>query len=286
MKAEIEVLHPGLFSTLQDEGRFGFRKYGVPQSGAMDKRAAGMANLLLQNNPDAAVLEITLQGPELKFLAEAQIAIAGAELSPSLDGVNLSNNHVFHVEAGQVLKFGRRISGFRGYLAVKNGFRVPQILNSRSWCKGITPFYRLEKGMKIPFLRSEVSTSQKFSAVRPMDHVTSQEIEAYPGPEFELLSASEKENLLKHIFSIGKDSDRMGIQLQEKLENSLEAIITGPVIPGTVQLTPSGVLIVLMRDCQTTGGYPRILQLSEMAIDILAQKLPGERLQIKVINYN
>lgn len=283
--SKIEVLQPGLFSSIQDEGRFGFRKYGVPQSGAMDQRAAGMANLLLQNNPDAAVLEITLQGPVLRFNAAADIVITGADLSPVLDGERLLNNHVIHVKEGQVLKFGGRISGFRAYLGIRNGFQSQEVLKSRSWCKGVTPHYRLEKGMEIPFLEGDISASERFSAVKADGYLSSEKIEVYPGPEFELLSASEKDRLQKWHFSVGKDSDRMGVRFQEKFPNSLNPIITGPVIPGTMQLTPSGIMIALMRDCQTTGGYPRILQITEEGMNILAQKIPGEKLQVKLINY-
>ena len=286
MEAKIGVLQPGLYSTIQDRGRFGFRKYGVPQSGAMDQQAAAMANLLLENDSGAAVLEITLQGPALKFSAGTQISITGADLSATLDDVKLENYRNYNVQPGQILRFGRRASGFRAYLAVKGGFQTSEILKSRSWCKGITPHHRLEKGMELPYFASEGNASEKFSAVKPDDHIASGIIEAFPGPEYDLLSASEKEELQKIPFSAGKDSDRMGVQFQEKLENNLEPIITGPVIPGTVQLTPSGTLIVLMRDCQTTGGYPRILQLSEKALNVLAQKLPGEKLQIKLLNYN
>lgn len=286
MEAELEVLQPGLYSSIQDEGRFGFRKYGVPQSGAMDQLAAGMANLLLQNEQSAAVMEITLQGPVLKFSEPTQIAITGANLSPVLNDLKLLNNQAYHIEAGQLLRFGGRISGFRTYVAIKNGFQTANILRSRSWCKGITPHHRLEKGMVLPYFGSRVSGSEKLSAVKSNDYLASGIIEAFPGPEFHRLSESEKEKLQYLHVSVGRNSDRMGIQFQEQLKNSLEPIITGPVLPGTVQLTPSGTLIVLMRDCQTTGGYPRILQLSAAGMNVLAQKLPGEKLQMKIINYN
>ena len=285
MQAIIEVLQPGLSSGIQDKGRFGFRRYGVPQSGAMDQQAAALANLLLQNDPHDAVLEITLLGPELRFNEPAQIVLTGAGLSPILDAKTLENNRIYSVEKGQILKFGRRESGFRAYLAIKGGFQTPVILESRSWCKGVTPYHRLEKGMELPFIASGEKASGIFSKVKPQAYLTANTLEAYPGPEFDLLSASEKEKLQKMPFSAGNESDRMGIQFQEILEHQLEPIITGPVMPGTVQLTPSGRLIALMRDCQTTGGYPRILQLTEKSVDILAQKLPGEKLQIKTINY-
>ncbi|NJX17310.1 biotin-dependent carboxyltransferase family protein, partial [Tamlana crocina] len=119
-------------------------------------------------------LEITLQGPVLKFQEAAEIVITGADLSPVLDGEKLFNNHVVHVKAGRVLKFGSRISGFRAYVAIKNGFQTPEILKSRSWCKSVTPHHRLEKGMEIPFLRSGISASEKFSAVRSNTYLVSE----------------------------------------------------------------------------------------------------------------
>jgi antagonist of KipI len=285
MKAEVEVLHPGLFSSIQDGGRFGYRKYGVPQSGPMDNAAAALANLLLQQERDTAVMEITLQGPKLKFLGATQIVITGALLSPRLDEEEIRNNRVYKVLAGQILSFGKRISGCRAYLSVKNGFKTEEVLKSLSWSPGITQFSRLEKAMKLPFLSGDSEGISSLSSVGELDHLTSEIVEAFPGPEFHLLSAEEKNMLQKSHFSVGRNSNRMGIQFDEELENNLEPIITAPVIPGTVQLTPSGKMIALMRDCQTTGGYPRILQLGEAGINILAQKIPGEKIQIKLMDY-
>ncbi|WP_029035951.1 5-oxoprolinase subunit C family protein [Salinimicrobium xinjiangense] len=285
MKAEVEVLHPGLFSSIQDGGRFGYRKYGVPQSGPMDNAASALANLLLQQERDTAVMEITLQGPKLKFLCPTQIVITGASLSPRLDEEELRNNRVYSVSAGQVLSFGKRISGSRAYLSIKNGFKTEEVLRSLSWSPGITQFSRLEKGMKLPFLGVNEKSISSLSSVGELDHLASEIVEAFPGPEFHLLSTTEKNMLQKSHFSVGRNSNRMGIQFEEELKNNLEPIITAPVIPGTVQLTPSGKIIALMRDCQTTGGYPRILQLSEAGINVLAQKVPGEKIRIKLIKY-
>lgn len=283
--AEIEILHPGLFSSIQDAGRAGYREFGVPAGGAMDKQAAGMANLLLKNKPDAAVLEITFQGPKMLFLAPAQIVITGADLSPALDGIKTGNNRIIQVKTGQEISFGRRNCGYRAYLAVKGGFHTETVLGSQSWSPGITRHSRLERGMKMPFLEGIQEPDQKYAAVKPDEHLTSEIIEAFPGPEFDLLQPSEKEALKKWHFSAAKESNRMGIQFREKLKNALEPILTGPVLPGTVQLTPSGTLIALMRDGQTTGGYPRILQLSEAGINTLAQKLPGEKFMLRLANY-
>ena len=277
---EIEVLQPGLFTSVQDLGRFGFREFGVPQSGVMDKYAAKMANLLVGNSGNAAVLEITQSGPTLKFLNTAIISICGADLSPRLDGEPLQHAKIYNVPAGAVLSFGRRKTGCRAYLAIKGGFNSEEILNSRSWYKGLTSNFKLQKGMKINCFKTEEAANVTHTAVKfRKEYLGSNILEVFAGPEFELLSREQQERVFHQNFTIDKHNNRMAIQLQEPLENTLEAIITGPVLPGTVQLTPSGKMIILMKDCQTTGGYPRILQFSENALNSIAQKVMGERVE-------
>lgn len=284
MKAEIEVLHPGLYTSIQDAGRTGFRKFGVPVSGAMDLYASRTANLLLRNDEEDAVLEITQMGPKLKFTAPAKIAVSGADLSPQLNGKPISNNEVIIVEVGDELGFGKRQLGCRAYLAVSGGFLTEKALGSRSWYEDLTEDFRLEKGMKLAFevnekKKIETHSSLKFSG----DYLLNEEIEVFPGPEFHRLSETQKLVLEESIFSVSKDNNRMAIQLQELLENDLDPILTGPVLPGTVQLTPGGKLIVLMRDGQTTGGYPRILQLTGEAVNSMSQKLQGDPIKFALL---
>lgn len=282
MKAEIEVLHPGLFSSIQDFGRRGFQKYGVPFSGAMDRLALKTANLILRNKADAAVLEITQMGPKLKFSAPAKIAISGAYLSPKLNDSEIENNEVIKIEPGDVLSFGRPVKGSRAYLAIAGGFQTEKILESRSWYEGITAFQKLEKGHRLPYSAVSGEVKETYASVKfDSSYLDTSELRVFPGPEFEKLPQELKTTLLKNNFSISKNNNRMAVQLGEKLENELEPIITGPVLPGTVQLTPGGNLIVLMRDSQTTGGYPRVLQLSEHSLNILAQKKTGEEVHFK-----
>lgn len=283
MTAEVEVLHPGLFSGVQDRGRFGFMAYGVPVSGAMDTYAAQLANLLVKNAADAAVLEITLLGPKLQFSGATAICITGAELSPMINGRVVENNHVLHIDAGDILSFGKRTHGCRAYLAVHGGFLTEEVLNSRSWYEGITSFTKLEKGMKLSYDKSSGNIQPSHATVKPDDYLSSPNVEAMPGPEFELLSSEDKKRIQKSDFHVGKNNNRMGIQLADPFSNSLQPILTGPVLPGTVQLTPSGTLIILMRDGQTTGGYPRVLQLTERGINTVAQKVMGEKLQFVLI---
>lgn len=280
MMAEIEVLHPGLFSSIQDFGRHGYQKFGVPISGVMDRYAYKIANLLLQNEADAAVLEMTQIGPKLRFADPATIAICGAHLSPSVNGAAIRNNEPVKIEPGSILSFGRPLQGNRAYLGISGGFQSEKVLNSRSWYEGITTYDRLEKGMKLSYFTSKEKILKTHSSVKlDQTNINFEKINVFPGPEFENLPESLKSHLRQNRFSVDKNNNRMAVQLSEVMENLLQPIITGPVFPGTVQLTPGGRLIILMRDCQTTGGYPRILQLSEKALNVLAQKKTGDEIR-------
>ncbi|WP_373057556.1 biotin-dependent carboxyltransferase family protein [Zunongwangia sp. H14] len=286
MMGEIEVLQPGLYSSIQDLGRAGFQKYGIPQGGAMDIYAAKTANLVLRNKAKDAVLEITQMGPKLKFTQAAKIAISGADLSPVVGGKTVAQNTVVKINSGETLSFGRRKSGCRAYLAVQGGFKTEKIFESRSWYNGISSFSKLEKGMRLKFEVNDTEKAETFAGVKPFSgYITANHIEVYPGPEYDALTDAQKLLLEKTEYGISKDNNRMAIQLLEPLVNELDAIITGPVLPGTVQLTPSGKMIVLMKDAQTTGGYPRILQLSENGMNTIAQKVMGERFSFKILHY-
>lgn len=276
---EVKVLQPGLFSSIQDYGRFGNMKFGVPASGVMDRYAARTANLMLRNNANDAVLGITMMGPKLEFTAATKIVISGAYLSPKLNAEEVKNNTILEIAKGDILSFGRRTYGCRAYLAITGGFTTEKALGSKSWYQGISKYQKLEKDLVISYKEDlagkiETNAGLKFNE----DYLKTSEVEVYEGPEFNFLSETQKEHLRNSTFSIDQNNNRMAIQLQEQLQNDLKPIITGPVVPGTVQLTPSGKLIVLMRDCQTTGGYPRILQLSDKGIRTIAQKLTNENI--------
>lgn len=280
MGDEIEVLQPGLFSTIQDRGRFGFLKFGVPLSGSMDSYAATMANLFLRNQPDTAVMEITQSGPKLLFHCAAKIVICGGDFSPKINNQDFSNNIPREINPGEILSFGGRRSGCRAYVGIAQGFGTGTVMGSRSWYEGITEHHKLEKGMQLKIHPSgELSGSTNAALKFKSGYITNSEIPVFPGPEFHYLKEQQKDILFSSQFSVSKNNNRMGIQLEEVLENNLPPILTGPVLPGTVQLTPSGKMIVLMRDCQTTGGYPRILQLKEEGINTLAQKTMGDKVQ-------
>ncbi|MDR5590666.1 biotin-dependent carboxyltransferase family protein [Christiangramia sp. SM2212] len=286
MKAEIEVLQPGLFSSIQDLGRLGFQKFGVPHSGVMDRYAMRICNLILGNSQNCSVMEITMQGPQLKFNDATRICISGANLSPKLNDSSVEMNSSIKISEGDILKFGTRENGFRSYIGIAGGFESESVMESKSWYEGITENARMVKGMKMPYKQVFDKNVSTYSSLKiNTEYLASDEIEVYPGPEFENLNTTQKEQLFGSSFKTDQSSNRMAVQFMEDLENELAPIITAPVMPGTVQLTPSGKIICLMRDCQTTGGYPRILQLSEKGIQVLSQKLAGEKVKFKKKEY-
>lgn len=278
----VKVLNAGFYTSIQDFGRVGYQQYGVPYSGVMDRYAAGLANIILGNKEDAAVLEMTMQGTKLQFEHETTICITGANMSPKLNNQPISMCKSIAVATGDVLAFGKLNTGIRCYLAVSGSFKSERVLGSQSMYSGVTNQFKIDKNDLINFnINTSLSNIKNASIKVNIDYFKSYKIDVFKGPEFDLLSENQQKQLLQQAFTISKDNNRMAYQLSESLENNLEPIITSPVMPGTVQLTPSGKLIILMRDCQTTGGYPRVLQLSDWAINVVAQKFTGD-----LINFN
>lgn len=280
----IKVIKPGFYSTIQDLGRFGYQDYGVPVSGAMDQYSVQFANALLNNNENDSVLEITMTGPTLVFQSHTLICISGADLSPKLNDLSIKLNTVIAVKPNDILSFGKLNYGFRGYLAVSGGFQTEIKLKSRSMYKNITTKLKIETNDMLMIHEFNQTKTNKHSSLKYNSELFSSTIlEVYKGPEFELLTPAQQDQLFNKKFTISNLNDRMAYQFSEFFENHLKPIITAPVLPGTVQLTPSGNLIVLMRDCQTTGGYPRILQLKETSIHVLSQKMTGQFLKFKLL---
>ncbi len=282
----IKVLHPGFYSTIQDLGRKEYQHLGVPISGAMDLHASIMANGIVGNDANCAVLEMTMIGPKLEFTCNTTVAISGGKFSPMLNGEEVDNNLVINIYKGDILSFGKTMNGFRSYLAVSGGFQSKKFLKSRSMYQGITQNSCLSKGDFLE-IKSRIQFSKKHSSVRyKCDYINNQVVKVFKGPEFDKLNKQQVKTLFNEEFTISKENNRMAYQFEELVTNDLNDIITSLVLPGTVQLTPSGKLIILMKDCQTTGGYPRVLQLSEKSINVLAQKFTGIKISFSLIDQN
>ncbi|MBL4772735.1 MAG: biotin-dependent carboxyltransferase family protein [Alcanivoracaceae bacterium] len=280
----IEVLSAGLYSTIQDRGRFGYRNIGVPTSGAMDRYSARLANALLNNHEDSAVMEMTYNGSILKFNKDTFVAIAGAYCPIRLNEEVVKLNSVMAINRGSILKIGRISNGVRTYMAVAGGFDCPRVLQSRSFYQGITQVSQIQKGDRLNVMDQGVLIINRSSIKTDNGHFNNNKIEVSNGPEFKMLDEKVKRNLFVQAFKISPQSNRMAYKLDvdNYLKRAFRAkeIITSSVQAGTVQFTPSGELIVLMRDCQTTGGYARVLQLTDNSINRLSQKAPGELIHL------
>ena len=275
----LEIVRSGLWDTIQDKGRFGYRSIGVPLSGAMDQEAFSQANRLLQNSPDAAALEVCQNGGVYRFKVPTCFALGGPVTEAVLDDQSIATHTVYSAKKGSVLSVRRVINGVYTYVAVKGGFVTDQKLNSRSMHPSLYGIQKLKKGDQLPY---QVYEGPKIEVDRPTLSRGKQEtvLEAIPGPEFHHLHPSTDFSSLKFTLS---DHNRMGYRLLPSvhLKRSTESIRSAAVFPGIVQLTPSGECIVLHRDAQVSGGYPRILILNEQSLNRLAQIKKGEIVEIK-----
>ncbi|MEO9513670.1 MAG: biotin-dependent carboxyltransferase family protein [Flavobacteriaceae bacterium] len=278
----LKVLKSGFYTTIQDIGRLGLRSKGVPVSGVMDSISAERINSLLENELSAAVLEITMTGPTLLFEQSTYICLAGALISPTLNNQPIQNYKVCKVSSGDILSYGRLEKGFRSYLAVKGGFRTENVLKSRSQYFPLTTKKCIAENEEIQFEVCSVF-EPRISELKIDSYLELDTLEVSRGPEFNLMENGHLESLFSRDFAIAKENNRMAYQLSEKINGHSCSILTSATLPGTVQLTPAGKLIILMKDGQTTGGYPRVLQLSEAAICVLAQKKFGDAINFKLV---
>jgi len=276
---EVTILKPGVCTTIQDLGRFGFRDKGVPCAGPMDVNSFLLANRLLGNEDDCAVLEWGLLPPVLKFSIPTSVSVTGCDVEVFLNDQKLGFQKVIQVGRGDILRFNKCKNCVYGYVGVVNGFLTQSVLGSRSSFNGISTEVRVQKNHILPYDGDHRNVYNKVQFTHTNVACMDQFIEVYKGPEFDRLSKENQNKIFDKNFVVSDLINRMAIQLQTRLENSLSPIVSGPVLPGTVQLTLSGLLMVLMKDCQTMGGYPRILQLTEEAMDKIAQIPPREEIR-------
>ena len=279
----IKVIDPGFYTSIQDLGRFGAQNFGVPISGCMDQCSADIANKIIGNNSLEALIELTMTGCCLKFENNTTIAITGSDMSPKLNGLSIDMFSVIEVKYGDILSFGRIKYGFRTYIAFRGGINSEKVMESKSMYVGLTKNFKINKNDVIYLNDSNPLLNKKHEpSLKKL--ILSDEIECYKGPEYSKLTTQNKQKLLSTQFSISNNHNRMGYVLYQKIKNTIKPIITSHVMPGTVQLTPGGDIIILMRDSQTTGGYPRILQLTNKSIDFVAQKKTGSLIKFSINN--
>lgn len=285
----LEVLTPGPLTTVQDCGRFGFGRFGVPRSGAADTFSLRIGNLLVGNPENEAALEITVVGPKMVALADAIIAITGADLQPMVDGqpIRMWRSHL--LRKGQVLSFKGRRSGCRAYLAVGGGISVPLVMGSRSTnlAAGFGGFEGrpLRKGdvlcseSQAAHLKTE-STGLDRSSIP--SYATQQRLRVIPGPQDHHFPDSAKALFLNSRFRVTPQSDRAGIRLAgpriEAIQGLEASIISEGIVPGAIQVPGDAQPIILLGET-VTGGYRKIATVISADLHLSGQLTPGDTVQ-------
>ncbi|MCL5884288.1 MAG: biotin-dependent carboxyltransferase family protein [Deltaproteobacteria bacterium] len=276
----ILVLAPGLLTTVQDQGRRGFRAFGMPWAGAMDRYAFAAANLLAGNPPGAAALEMTLAGGSFRFEDAAYAAVCGADLGADLDGAPVGNWAAFPVPSGATLSFGTAGSGCRAYLAVRGGIDVPVVLGSRSTYTrarvGGLGGRALAAGDVLRSGAMAVSESRSPRSLPPRYILPcggDARLRVLPGPQDDMFVPEGIATFYSAAYRVTDRNDRMGYRLDGPAVRHLcgADIVTDALTPGAVQVPGDGMPVVATADCHTTGGYAKIGAVIGPDLRLLAQ---------------
>jgi biotin-dependent carboxylase-like uncharacterized protein len=282
--ATVIVHTAGLLTTVQDRGRYGYQRFGMPVAGAMDVFSLELANLLVGNDPGDACLEATISGPELEFIGATWVAITGADMAPHLNGRGILMNTAVDVRPGDRLGFRGLKSGCRSYIAFAGGIAVPLIMGSRSTYlrAGIGGHQgrALIQGDELPlgeFKRPSVIKVIPEGLMPKYKH--EQTIRVISGPEAHYFEMAGLRSFLSTEYTVTAQSDRMGYRLSGepiKHKEGMSGIISAGISLGTVQVPGDGQPIILMADRQTSGGYARIANVITVDLTLLAQMRPGD----------
>jgi biotin-dependent carboxylase-like uncharacterized protein len=287
----LQVLKPGLLTTVQDLGRYGHQASGVPVAGPMDTFSHRLANQLAGNTVDAATLEITLIGPDLIVDADTTMAIAGAQFDVTCDDRPLSPGASFQVTRGQRLKFGRIVQGARAYLAVAGGIQTAPVLGSRATHlvsrMGGFNGRALQAGDRLPIADGCGPRPQRKSAGLTLPTKGRALLRVMPGPQADWFHGDALRAIASVSFRISPQSNRMGYRLQGPplVRVREDELISEPLGIGAIQIPAAGEPILLMADRQTAGGYPKIGYVISADLPIAGQLAPGDFIEFHVCSH-
>ncbi|MCX8117983.1 MAG: biotin-dependent carboxyltransferase family protein [Desulfobacterota bacterium] len=292
--AAFEVLDPGILTTIQDGGRFGFGQFGVPPSGALDPFSYRAANLLVGNLGNEACLETMLAGLKLKTLQEVTIAITGGDLGPTLNGEPLEMWRTHLLIEGDVLAFKKVRSGCRAYLSIRGGVLVPEVMGSRSTFLtgrfGGLEGRPLKKG-DILFRPSIPSPMDRVGLRFPSEWIPTFEKETHLrvlwGPQEDHFTEKGLETFSTATYEVSPQSDRIGLRLLgpsiERRPDVEESIISEGLLPGAIQVPGDGRPIIILNEL-VTGGYTKIATLLSVDLTRVAQLKPGDRVRFQPVS--
>ncbi len=286
----LEILRPGLFTTVQDLGRPGLGSIGVPPSGAMDGFALRAANLLVSNGEGAAGLEFTLAGPEIGFDEDTIVALTGSRFESKLSGHDVRHEEAFLARAGDVLGVARTLEGARGYLAVGGGIVVPPVLGSLSTFPaggfGGLDGRALRTGDVLATAEvSETIRLRRFARDRESGYRREVTLRVVPGPQQERFSEAGCETFYGSVYRVSSRSDRIGVRLEGPAVARMAEADLEPegLVSGAVQIPADGRPILLAVDQPTTGGYTKIATVISVDLSALAHRKPGDSVRFAAV---
>lgn len=304
----ITVVKPGLLTTIQDEGRKGYEKFGIVVSGAMDIFSLNLANILVGNDINEACIEATVLGPELKISENTLIAITGGDLLPTINGVSVENNKPIFIKSESILSFKGLAKGCRAYIAFAGGFLIPKVLESKSTyirgkiggingrvlIKGDIIKIDKKTNLSEKIINSLLKYKEKSGFIEamwfvknPFNYTTkNQVIRVFEDMQYNLTDEESLNNFFSKSYTVTSKSDRMGYRLEGskiKFKEKTE-MISGEVSLGTIQVPPDGNPIILLADRQTAGGYPKFVHVIKADIPLLAQLPPNSTIKFKKVS--
>jgi antagonist of KipI len=296
----IHIEQCGFLTSLQDLGRKGFQQFGVSKGGAMDLFAAKYANILVGNDESETILEMTQSPHRFHFLQDIVVAFTGGGLQPQLKNKNIELYHPVFIAADSVVEIKQQLPGYRLYMAVSGGYKSDLFLNSHSTDLLVkagghygrmlkkddllqikTLLTSLQKNLLV-VLKSGVNVELKYQIPSTNENI----IRVMQGVEWNYMNEVSQNKFLSATFHVSQQSNRMGYRLKGELLTTKQSceIISSAVTQGTIQLTPYGEMIILMADAQTVGGYPRIAQVIQADLSLLAQKKSGDEIRFQLIS--
>lgn len=287
---KIKIINPGLLTTIQDSGRFGYQQFGMSVAGSMDSFSQKIANMLVGNPPDEGVLETTFMGPVIEFECEEAISITGADMGPMINGEEVSMWETIFVKPGDKLSFSGLKDGIRSYIAFSKTLDVPIIMNSKStFIKGEIGGFegdKLKAGQEIPLGDKNKLDKKYVLDKKYIPDFSQKEISVVLGPQDEEFSEEEIEKFLSSTYKVTTESDRMGFRLEgpQIVHKTSPDIISDGINIGAIQVPGHGQPIIMMADRQTTGGYTKIANVVTSNLPIVAQMKPGTEISFKKLS--
>lgn len=286
----LKVLAPGGFTTVQDKGRFGYQQMGIPVCGALDSFAFACANILVGNDENKAVLEMTVMGPAVEILTEMDIALTGARMGMTLNDTPVEQWRSIRVKPGDVVTISQVQSGCRSYLAVSGGINVPRVMNSCSTYVG----GKIGGFMGRPLKTGDILETHGAAVLSKPRAIPDGDIPQYPanvvirailGPQEDYFDDG-LTALFDGAYMVTAKADRMGYRLQGKAisikQGMPKSIVSEPSMPGSIQIPPDEQPIILLVE-QTVGGYAKIATVISSDLSKVAQATPGDMIQFEKI---